>query len=173
MKKVLIVFTGAIFYFLLSSVCQIYAEEGVSSSANWKDERSSGRQQAKVERQEIKQNAQGARAEEKAIRQQIREAMGAGNTERAAQLKEQLKSVHQKNTQEMIQNKARVGEARKELQQDKKARRDSLTPEQRKKMKERRKDLDNNPPGPKGGPGVSPDRNPQGKGPVSGGSRKR
>jgi len=95
MRKTVVVFAGVIFCFLLSGACQIYAQEGNYSNVNWKKEIRSDKQQIKEQRKEIKQDSQEARAEEEVIKKRIREAMAAGNTEKAAQLKEQLKSFHQ------------------------------------------------------------------------------
>jgi len=173
MKKTFLAFIGIIFCFFLGNLCEICAEEEASSDVNWKEELNSDRQQIREQRQEMKQNAQEARTEEKELRRQIQDAMAAGDTETANQLKEQIRAAHQENVQEMRQDKKELQEDRKELKQDRKAKWDSLTPEEQEKIKTHRKDLDNNPPGPKGGPGTNWENRPGPKdGPGAGPDRK-
>ena len=111
-----------------------------------------------------KQNAQDARAQEKELKQQIQDAIAAGDTQKAQELKAKLRSIHQENVQQKQQDKKEIRDARQELQQDKKAGWDNLTPEEREKIKAHHKDLDNNPPGPAGGPGTNWENPPGPKG---------
>jgi len=159
MKKILAVSGIIIFCFLLAGICQICAAEENASNASWKQEIMSDKQQIHQQREEMKADTKDAKAEEKALRQQINDAIAAGDTAKAAQLKEQLKSMHHENVQEMKQDKTELKESRKEFNEDVKAKWNSI-------------DSDNNPPGPrggprtnwenppgpKGGPGASPDR---------------
>ena len=162
MKKKLLVLPGIVFCFLLSHTGAIRAEEGGSSNTGPKEELRSDRQEIKTMHDEMKQDSQKARAEEKGLREQIRAAGAAGNTAKAEQLRAQLKSTHHENIQELKQEKKEIHEARKEFKQDRKEAREerkekweSLTPEQKEKIKEHHRDRDNNPPGPKGGPGTN------------------
>ena len=128
----------------LSSV----AQEGSGSDTDWKQELDSDKQQLQEQRQEISQNAQAAREEEAQLKQQIKAALDSGDTQSAQQLKEELRSVHQANIQEMMQDKKEMQAAKQDLKNDfKEARQEGyLQP---------RKDRDNNPPGAKGGAGTN------------------
>jgi len=119
-----------------------------SSRAAYKQERIEDRQAINSQKAAIKENASAARQEERQLKEQIRAAQTSGDTATAKSLREQLKSTHQQNLQERKQNRQAIGEAKKEMRQDR-----------REAIKERilppRRDRDNNPPGPKGGPGTN------------------
>ena len=52
---------------------------------------------------------------------QIKEAKAAGDTQKVAELKKQLKTTHQENVQQKKKDKKELKGAKKELRQDKKA----------------------------------------------------
>ena len=121
-------------------------EENTASEANWKQELGSDKQQIDAQKQEISQNSQESRAEEDQLRQQIKTAMDSGDIQTAEQLKEQLKSVHQENLQQKMQDVQNMQSAKQDFKNDaKEAQQEGYLPP---------KDQDINPPGPVGGPGA-------------------
>lgn len=92
-----------------------------------------------------------SRQEEKQLLDQIRTAEQSGDTATARQLRKQLKSTHQDNVQQRQQD---VKEARQE----------GAPPP--------RRDNDNNPPGPRGGPGTNLENRPGPQGGHGGGGRR-
>lgn len=152
------------FCFMFCGLCRVWAQEEGASDVDWKEEFRSDRQEIKVEHQEMKESAGEARVEEKQLKQKIRDALAAGDKETAAQLKEQLRSMHQQNMQDKRQDIQELRKARQEMMQDKKEALENLTPEQRQKIKERHMDRDNNPPGPRGGKGTNWENPPGPKG---------
>ncbi len=168
-QKALVLFVVIISCFCLSFISGVYAQDEESSDTggetNWKQELRSDKQGLREDRQQIKQNATEARTEEEQMRQKIREAFEAGDMETANSLREQLKTIHQENIQQMQQDMQGLKESRQDFKQDvKDARQEGDLPP--------RRDNDNNPPGPQGGqgtnwenrpgpqggPGASPDR---------------
>lgn len=121
-------------------VCSRAVAEDAVVAADPKAEVKAAKETIKAQKQEMKESAQAARAEEKALKDQINQAVISGDREKAAQLREQLKSMHAQNVQEMREDKRELKSAKKELRQDmKKARKEGF-----------------NPPGPRGGPGRGP-----------------
>lgn len=170
-KKVLgvIVVLGAMLW-ALPAVCVFAQEAGTGSysteAADWKQEISSDREQLKGVKDEIKGNAQTAREEEKNLREQIRQAEQSGDPATAESLKEQLRTTHQENVQQMQEDRQGLKDARQELKTDVKGahfdrmdkNNDGVVDDaERKAFQDNRKkfDQDNNPPGPKGGPGTN------------------
>lgn len=147
MGKRMFVVWGVVFLFLFVASAAFAADENTSGS-NWKQEVSSDRQQVGSESQEMKQNAQAARQEEQQLKQQIEAARAAGDMNTVQQLRGQLQTLHQQHVQQMQQDKANLGQAKGELKSDmQEAGQQGYPPP--------RKDMDNNPPGPKGGPGTN------------------
>ena len=130
--------------------------------------------------QDIKDNAQAAHAEEARMRGDIRDALAAGDKEKAMELKEELRSTHRENMQAMQEDMERLHESRKELMRDKKAAKKDMIDRnddgviddaergawkrRKRKALKRRRDNDNNPPGPRGGPGTNWENPPGPKG---------
>ena len=120
MRKMFLLFSMIIFCLFLTGVYAVFAEgqavtdtqEGqaaanieqgqIDPETNWKEELNSDKQEVQGQRQEISENAEAAREEESQLRQQIKAAMNSGDMQKAGQLKEQLKAVHQKNFQEKL-----------------------------------------------------------------------
>jgi len=153
MKKVFLMFCCIVLCLCFFSVYAVLAEgeeaTGVTqeniSATDWKQELTSDRQQIKEQRDEVKQNAQEAKGEEKQLRDQIKAAMDSGDMETARKLKEQLRSTHQENVQQMQQDKQDIKISMDDFKGDvKEARQEGNLPP--------RLDRDNNPPGPQGGP---------------------
>ena len=119
MKRVL----GIALCFLLCSAFPVAAADTASTSEaeGWKSELAVDKQAIATQKDEMKQNAQTAHAEEKSLHQQIREAKAAGDTAKVESLKAQLKATHQENISEKKSDRKEIGEARKELNRDKKA----------------------------------------------------
>ena len=182
MRKVLLVLGSIVFCFCLSIVGQVRAQEAASSDSgqevssdvqqkeasgtDWKQELGAEKQQIQEQNQEMSQNAQAARAEKGQLREQIKAAMDSGDTQTAGKLKEQLRAVHKANMQQKMQDTQAMQGIKQDLKSDvKEARQEGDLPP--------RKDLDNNPPGPKGGPGTNWENKPgpQG-GPGAGPDRK-
>jgi hypothetical protein len=119
-----------------------------TAQTDWKQEFSADKQQIKEQRDSVKTNAEAARSEEKSLRDQIDQAIKAGDPEKAKALREQLKSIHQENVGQKQQDLQGLQESRKEMRSDaQEARQEGVLPPKR--------DRDNNPPGPKGGPGTN------------------
>jgi len=142
------------FIFLLVGVSAVNAEEGDTANqegtgeTDWRQELTEDQQAIKEERQQMKENAEQARGEEKQLKDQIKAAMDVGDKETANQLREQLRSTHQENVQQMVQDKKDIKINQKGYRQDlNDARQDGALPP--------RRDRDNNPPGPKGGAGTN------------------
>jgi hypothetical protein len=125
--------------------------------ASYKEERTADKQAIESQKAAIKEQATAAHQEEGALKEQIRAAEQSGDIETAKNLREQLKSVHQQNKQERQQSRQAIGEAKKEMRQDK---REAI----KKTILPHRGDRDNNPPGPKGGPGTNWENPPGPKG---------
>ncbi|MBF0217648.1 MAG: hypothetical protein HQL30_11730 [Candidatus Omnitrophica bacterium] len=128
-----------------------------------------------AKKSEIKSAQEAARAEEKALKDQIRQAEQAGDPATAKTLKEQLKSMHKENVGEKKEDRKEIKELKKEFRADKKeARKDAvdtnddgtIEKNEKKAFYEHKKknDKDNNPPGPKGGPGTNWENRPGPKG---------
>jgi pyrimidine operon attenuation protein/uracil phosphoribosyltransferase len=87
----------------------------------WKKELSADKQKIQKERQDMKQDAKAAHAEEKQLKTQIRDAKSSGEAQKAKQLKDQLKAVHQDNVQEMKADKKALRDAKQAYKKDKQA----------------------------------------------------
>jgi len=155
-------------------------------------EASSGKAEIQGQREAIKASAQAARSEEKALIDQIRQAEQSGEYTTAKSLREQLKVMHQENVQERQQNIQAIKETRDEMRTDRKEARfdkmdrnnDGVVDDfERKSFVPKKRYRDDNPPGPKGGPGTNWENRPGPKGgpgaspnrniaPKSGGARK-
>jgi outer membrane murein-binding lipoprotein Lpp len=158
MKKIFLLFSVIVLGGLLMNVCPARAADTlVSSGAGLKEELKTDRQQIKEELEESKDNAQEAKTEENQLKEQIKAAVASGDLESARKLREQLRLKHQENMQERVQDKEDIQEAGQELKSDIKEARQSgyLEP---------KLDKDNNPPGPKGGPGTNWENPPGPKG---------
>jgi seryl-tRNA synthetase len=178
MKKICLLFGCIVACFFLIGVCAVCAEGEESSGVlkkqpsgtDWKQELISDKQQINQQRQQIKQNAQEARTQEQQLKEQIKSAVDSGDTKLARELREQLRATHMANVKQMVQDKDALKTDMKDFRSDvRKARQDGVLPPKR--------DKDNNPPGPKGGPGTnwenkpgpqggpgaSPDRKPIGR----------
>lgn len=143
MRKALLVFSYIVFALCLFSVCTVLAED-----EGWKQELTADKQEIKAERAETKEHAQEARAEEKGLRDQIHAAMQSGDKETAQKLRSQLRSMHQENVGQMRQDKKDIKINMQDFKQDvKEVRQEGNLPP--------RRDRDNNPPGPMGGPGTN------------------
>ncbi len=209
MRKAIVVFSSLFLCLSLFKVGAVVAEEGAvgqaevgadvegqqgSSDFGWKQQFSDERQQLQEQGKEIKDNMEAAREEEKQLRQRIADALEAGDPQTAAQLKEELKVMHQENVQGMQQDREAMQAAKQELKSNIQEARQagSLPIEQQGESGTNvvnppgpmggpgagpegmpRFDRDNNPPGPKGGPGTNWENKPgpQG-GPGAGPDRK-
>jgi len=125
----------------------------IAQDAGYKEERAADKQAIEIQKAAIKENAAAARQEEVAIKEQIRAAEQSGDMETVKNLKEQLRATRRQNMQERQQDRHAIGEAKKEMRQDRKEARQegNMPPPPRP-----RRDIDNNPPGPRGGPGAGP-----------------
>jgi thioester reductase-like protein len=132
MRKTTVVLGGLFLCFSLFRVGIVGAEDGTVAQDD--------RQQLQEQRKEIKGNMEAARAEEKQLRLRIADALQANDTQTAAQLKEQLRAMHQENVQGMQQDKQAMQAAKQEFKNN---------------VQEARQAGDNNPPGPMGGPGTN------------------
>lgn len=170
MKKVLLGLSSLFFSFFLCGISQTYAQEEVSSNTtgatNWKQELVSDKQQIKDQRQAMQQNAQSARAGEEQLRQQIKDAVVAGDTATVSQLREQLRALHQQNLQQKQQDMQSISNYKNELKSDVSgARQEAYTSAAASNSSGSASALnassmvENNPPGPRGGPGTGPARN--------------
>ncbi len=151
------------------------ASDAVAPEQAQKGEISSDRQQIGEEKDVMKGNAQAARQEEKNLRDKMREAYKSGDRETAKSLKEELKTTHQENVQQKKEGLGKIKEMRQELKSD-------IKEAHPRPLPHHRRDIDNNPPGPRGGtgtnwenrpgpaggPGASPNRKPVGGGPRGG-----
>lgn len=157
---------------LVTGLCAAYAvnvfAEGEDSSASGQvqGDVSSDKQQIADQRDAMKSNAQAARQEEKNLRDKMHEAYQSGDVETAKSLREELKTTHQENVQQKQQDIQNIKGMRQEFKEAHPKR--PLPPPGR--------DLDNNPPGPKGGPGTNWENRPgpqggPGAGPNRGGVR--
>lgn len=133
MEKMFLVFSVIIFCFFLMGTCLVFAQEGVvynvpqsetasnleeeetTSDANWKQELTFDKQQIQAQMQEVAQNVQAAKVEEAQLKQQIKAATDSGDMETVQQLREELRSVHQENLQEMMQDKQKIQAAKQEF----------------------------------------------------------
>lgn len=153
MRKIFVAVSCITFCFsLIAGAGKLCAQENASNT-DLKQEVNSDKQDIKAAHQAMKQNAQAARTEEKQLQQQIKDAVASGDMATANQLKAQLKSTHQENVQEKKQDIQNLKAQKKELRQDTKgARRAGYPPPPPRPL---RVDRDNNPPGPRGGPGTN------------------
>ena len=150
----------------------LFAEETASetpaatSATDWKQEFSSDKAAIKIEKEQMKADSSAARQEENALHRQIKQALKSGDTQTAESLKAQLKTMHQENIQQKEQDKKDLKAARQEMRSDKKearaGRRDANrdgTVDSAERARDARgrgnRDKDNNPPGPRGGPGTN------------------
>jgi len=141
---------------LLCVAAPVCAED---ATTDWKQQMASDRQTIREQHTEMKQNAKQAKGEEKEIKAQIQQALAGGDKEKAEQLKEQLLKTHSENVAQKKEDKAELKSARKEMKSDiKQARESGVIPPKK------RLDRDNNPPGPKGGPGTNWENPPGPKG---------
>lgn len=90
-----------------------YAEE-----SGWKAEIAADKKEIMEEKQEMRENATEARSEEKQLRNEMVKAESSGDKTRAAQLREQLKSMHAENVQEMRRDKKELNAAKREFKHD-------------------------------------------------------
>lgn len=121
MKKMLGMFLVVVFCGALLGAVNLYAEESADSSVlTLKNELATDKQQVKAQHETMKANAQAAKSEEKALRGQIKDAKLAGDTEKAKELRAQLKTTHQGNVQQMKEDKSVLRTAKKEVREDKK-----------------------------------------------------
>ncbi|MFA5168524.1 MAG: hypothetical protein WC530_08345 [Candidatus Omnitrophota bacterium] len=122
MKKILWVFVAIVFCCSLLNGMAAYAEDASdSSTVNWQEQLAADAQKLKEQRQKMKTDAQTAKTEEKDLKQQIRDATAAGDTQKAAELKAQLKTTHHENVQQKKQDKKNLRSTKKQLYQDRKA----------------------------------------------------
>jgi hypothetical protein len=157
MKKIFLIFSGINFCFFLFGTGNIHAAEALSSAADAKQEIISDRQQIKQEIVESKDDAQAAKTEERLLKEKIKAALDSEDWDTASRLKQQLMSMHQENVQEKIQDKQEIRDDAQELRSDmQEARQAGYVPA--------KIDKDNNPPGPKGGPGTNWENPPGPKG---------
>lgn len=151
MSKKLVLLGCIVSCILIFNAGKIFAEDqepSAKKTADWKQELASDRQAIKEQREQMKENAQASRAEEKQLRDQIKAAMDSGDLEKAHQLRQQLRATHRENVQQMIQDKKEMKIDRRDFKKDiRDARHEGNLPP--------RRDRDNNPPGPKGGPGTN------------------
>lgn len=145
----------------------LHAEDTAGqSTTNLKQEIKLDKQQIKSQKREIFDNAQAAKAEEKNLLIQIRQAEQSGDKQTAATLRKQLKAIHQKNVAQRNEDFKNFQESKKELVADKKEAKLNLIDTNKdgkidsvemKAFHEKKQkfDKDNNPPGPKGGPGTN------------------
>jgi hypothetical protein len=120
MKKMLWVLMAVVFCGSLFCAANVYAEESGASPATSlkKEELAANREAIKAQKEEMKTNAQAARTEEKNLKAQIRAARAAGNTAKVKELEAQLKAMHKDNVQGRQQDQKELGDAKKELRQD-------------------------------------------------------
>ena len=120
MKKAFWLFLGVSLCFLFVASGRSFGEEGTgSTNAVAGTEIQTDREQIKNEKLGMKEHGKEAKAEEKALREQIKAAKAAGDTQKAAALKAQLKTLHKQNVAQRKSDKAGLKEARKELRSDK------------------------------------------------------
>jgi len=135
MRKAIVVLGSLFLCFFLFKVGIVGAEDGAVVQEEVV---------ANIEGQkEIKGNMEAARAEEKQLRQRIADALQANDLQTVAQLKEELRAMHQENVQGMQQDRQAIQAARQELKND---------------VQEVRQEGDNNLPGSEGKAGVSLNR---------------
>ncbi|MBU0605808.1 MAG: hypothetical protein KKH77_05930, partial [Candidatus Omnitrophica bacterium] len=124
---------------------------------------SSDKAEIQGQREAIKASAQAARSEEKAFTDQIRQAEQSGDYAAAKLLREQLRAMHQKNMQQKEQDMQAIKETRNEMKAERKEARfdkmdrnnDGVVDDfERRSFVPKKEGRDNNPPGPKGGPGT-------------------
>ncbi|MDD5561265.1 MAG: hypothetical protein PHT50_03935 [Candidatus Omnitrophica bacterium] len=169
MRKTFLVFIAIVFCFLLTGAYTVSAQEkgGVGIQEDESDfnieedemdqDPGLAGQQLQAQKQAISQHAQAAKAEEAQLKQQIKAALDSGDMKTAQQIREKLRLTHQENLQEKMRDMKNIQESKQDL---------------RNKAKETQegsdlffnKDRDNNPPGPKGGPGTNWENPPGPKG---------
>ncbi len=144
-----------------------------AAQEDWKQEVSSDKAEIQGQREAMKANAQAAWAEEQALLNQIRQAEQSGDYATANSLREQFRGTRQENVQQKQQDMQALQETRKELKSDKREARfdkmdrnnDGVVDDVEKRaFVPRYGDRDNNPPGPKGGPGTNWENRPGPKG---------
>lgn len=115
MKRLVIIlgFLGVVFMPVLA-----FAQEDNATSAGSFKQRIEARKQTMTEAKEkVKSGSQDAREEEKALREQIKAAVKAGDTQKADQLREQLKTMHKENVDQMQKGKKETVELKKSLKE--------------------------------------------------------
>jgi peptidoglycan hydrolase CwlO-like protein len=157
MSRVKLSVAAVLFVFACVS-CAAYAQDQVETAKDWKKEVRADKAKIAEQKKEIKANATAAHAEEKQLRGQIRAARASGDEATAKQLEAQLKATHAENVQEMKSDKKELQDAKRELKHDAKP------PRKPHYALPKKADIDNNPPGPKGGPGTNWENPPGPKG---------
>ncbi len=165
MRKIAVILSVLLLSFFLFKVGVVKAEDesvaqdpGITragakqdlTGSGWKQQLTEDRQQLQEQSKEVKSNMEAARDAERKLRLRIVEALKADDLQKAAQLKEELGIMHQKNVQEMQQDQQGVQAAKQELKGD---------------FPGVKSIGDNNPPGPAGGPGTNWENPP---GPIGG-----
>ena len=113
MEKAFSVLFSIVFSVFLFNVCEIRAEGEAPLAVNSKQGLISDKQQIK-EQQEISQDAQAAeRIEENQLREQIKTAIKSGDLQTAQQLKQQLRAMHVKNIEAMMEGEQAKQSAKK------------------------------------------------------------
>lgn len=148
----LLLISGIAGSLLICSAVQVKAED---ASTDWKQVLRSDKEEVKEQRLEIKENAQTAKSEELELKKQIKAALDAGDAGTAEKLRNQLRAMHRENVQERVEDKRELQSELRDLKKD---------TQEAKKEWHKRRDLDNNPPGPKGGPGTNWENPPGPKG---------
>ena len=122
MRKMLWIWVVAVFCGSFFCAARVHAEDSsASSTMSLKDQLEADKAAIKTQKGEIKTNSQTARSEEKSLREQIRAARKAGDTAKVKDLETQLKTLHKSNVQEKQEDKKDLGDAKKELKQDRRA----------------------------------------------------
>lgn len=156
MVKKLLVLNGLLCCLSAFNPAQTQAQEAPESE-NWKQVLMSDKAEVKEQKREIKENAQAAKAQELELKKQIKDALDAGDAGTAEKLRNQLRAMHRENVQERVEDKRELQSQLWELKKD--------THEAKKEWhKHVAGDRDNNPPGPKGGPGTNWENPPGPKG---------
>lgn len=169
MKKAIVVFSSLFLGVFLFKVSAVSAEDATVTqtevaatsvdkqlplNAEERQQISKDRRQLQVQRKKTKSNREAAQAEEQELRQRITVALQANDLQTVTQLKEELKIVHQENVQGMQQDKQAMQTAKQELKNDIQQIQQIQQTQQAGNLP-LKKDKDNNPPGPRGGPGTN------------------
>lgn len=99
-----------------------YAQDSgaASTAADRRAQMKADRQAVMTMKQERKEQAKAAKSEEKALRDQMAAAQRSGDKEKAAQIREQLKTMHHENVLERKQDKKELKSKRMEMKQERK-----------------------------------------------------